>query len=131
MHDSVGGPWPAGSSVRVRGRRWTVVHQSNGSDCSLLRVRGSDPFTPSIVRTLLLPFDRPRSVPSTSTVVVTAERWLRVVQRAALEAASLTGTTTDYQYNGDDHTGQRKVGNPFAVGQFSGATLKIVSPFAE
>ena len=36
--------------------------------------------------------------------------------RAALEAASLTGTTTDYQYNGDDHTGQRKVGNPFAVG---------------
>ena len=42
-------------------------------------------------RTLLLPFDRPRSVPSTSTVVVTAERWLRAVQRAALEAAPFGG----------------------------------------
>jgi branched-chain amino acid transport system substrate-binding protein len=51
--------------------------------------------------------------------------------RGALEAASLTGTTTDYQYSADDHTGQRKVGDPFAVGQFSGPTLKIVSPFAE
>jgi hypothetical protein len=91
MRNPVGGPWPTGSSVRVRGRRWAVVHQSNGSDCSLLRLRGSDPFTPSILRTLLLPFDRPRSVPSTSTVVVNAERWLRVVQRAALEAAPFGG----------------------------------------
>lgn len=72
--------------MRVRGRRWAVVNQSNGSDCSLLRLRGSDPFTPSIVRTLLLPFDQPRSVPSTSTVVITPERWVRVVERAAVEA---------------------------------------------
>src|SRR3954470_11707955 len=91
MRDSAGGPWPPGSSVRVRGRRWTVVNQSEGSDCNLLRLRGSDPFTPSIARTLLLPFDRPRPLPSTSTMVISAERWLRVIQRAALEASPFGG----------------------------------------
>jgi branched-chain amino acid transport system substrate-binding protein len=51
--------------------------------------------------------------------------------RAALESASITGTSTDYTYNATDHTGQQKVANPFAVGQFEGTSLKIVSPFAE
>ncbi|MBV9895774.1 MAG: ABC transporter substrate-binding protein [Chloroflexi bacterium] len=51
--------------------------------------------------------------------------------RAALEAAAISGTSTDYQYSAADHTGQQKVAIPFAVGQFQGSTLNIVSPFAE
>jgi branched-chain amino acid transport system substrate-binding protein len=51
--------------------------------------------------------------------------------RAALEAAALSGTSTDYQYSSADHTGQQKVAIPFAVGQFQGSTLNIISPFPE
>ena len=51
--------------------------------------------------------------------------------RAALEQASLIGTTTDYAYSASDHTGQQKVPIPYAVGQYQGSTLKIVSPFPE
>ena len=49
--------------------------------------------------------------------------------RDALEKASLVGTTTDYHYSAGDHTGQQKVANPFAIAQYHGSTLKIVSPF--
>jgi ABC-type branched-subunit amino acid transport system substrate-binding protein len=51
--------------------------------------------------------------------------------RAALAAASISGTSTDYAYSSADHAGQQNVPIPFAVGQYQGATLKIVSPFAE
>lgn len=51
--------------------------------------------------------------------------------RAALESASIVGTTTDYAYNASDHTGQKKVINPFAVGRFEGPTPKIIVPFPE
>ncbi|MBO0691143.1 MAG: ABC transporter substrate-binding protein [Candidatus Dormibacteraeota bacterium] len=49
--------------------------------------------------------------------------------RDALEKASLVGTTTDYHYSSGDHTGQQKVANPFAIGQYHGTTLKLVAPF--
>ena len=51
--------------------------------------------------------------------------------RAALETASISGTSTDYMYNSADHTGQQKVAIPFAVGQYQGSTLSIVSQFPE
>jgi branched-chain amino acid transport system substrate-binding protein len=49
--------------------------------------------------------------------------------RSALEALQFTGTQTDYHYAADDHTGQLRVVNPFAVGQWHGSKLTIVSPF--
>jgi branched-chain amino acid transport system substrate-binding protein len=51
--------------------------------------------------------------------------------RAALETASISGTSTDYVYRSADHTGQQNVPIPFAVGQYQGSTLKIISPFPE
>lgn len=48
--------------------------------------------------------------------------------RAALEKTSIVGTTTDYNYGPSDHTGQQKVPNPLAIGQFKGGSLTIVSP---
>jgi branched-chain amino acid transport system substrate-binding protein len=50
--------------------------------------------------------------------------------RAALEGLQFTGTQTDYHYTPDDHTGQLRVVNPFAVGQWHGSNLTIVAPFA-
>lgn len=50
--------------------------------------------------------------------------------RSALETTQYTGTMTDYRYSADDHTGQLRVVNPFAVGQWHGTNLTIVSPFA-
>ena len=49
--------------------------------------------------------------------------------RAALEKLRFTGTQTDYRYGQDDHTGQLRVVNPFAIGQWHGDKLSIVSPF--
>jgi hypothetical protein len=49
--------------------------------------------------------------------------------RSALESLRFTGTQTDYHYGTDDHTGQLRVVNPFAIGQWDGDKLTIVSPF--
>jgi superfamily II DNA or RNA helicase len=81
----------AGSDVFVRGRRWTVLSETDFADCRALRVTGSDPFDRSIVRTLLLPFDRPRDIDSAATRVVRPRRWLRLLQRAAVDARPFGG----------------------------------------
>jgi superfamily II DNA or RNA helicase len=81
----------AGNDVFVRGRRWTVLSETDFPDCRALRVIGSDPFNQSIVRTLLLPFDRPRDIDSTAITVVRPRRWLRLLQRAAIEARPFGG----------------------------------------
>ena len=75
----------------MRGRRWTVLSETDFQDCRALRVSGSDPFNPSIVRTLLLPFDRPRDIGSTAIAVVRPRRWLRLLQRAAIDARPFGG----------------------------------------
>jgi ERCC4-related helicase len=54
-------------------------------------VTGSDPFNHSIVRTLLLPFDRPRNIDSTVIKVVRPKRWLRELHRAAVDARPFGG----------------------------------------
>lgn len=56
-----------------------------------MRLTGSDPLHPSIVRTLLLPFDRPRLIDSTAVTVVRPRRWLRLLQRAAVDARPFGG----------------------------------------
>src|SRR3954468_2738198 len=86
VRDSVDERWPPGADVFVRGRRWSVVSDSAFADCRALRVTGSDPFHPSIVRTVLLPFDRPRRLDSGSVTVVQPRRWLRLMKRAAVDA---------------------------------------------
>jgi superfamily II DNA or RNA helicase len=83
--------WSVGSDVFVRGRRWTVLGESDFTDCRALRLAGSDPFNPSIVRTFLLPFERPRRIGSTSITVVRPRKWLRLVQRAAIDARPFGG----------------------------------------
>jgi len=83
--------WPAGTNVFVRGRRWTVLSETDFADCRALRLAGSDPFRPSIVRTLLLPFDRPRPIDPTSVSVLRPRRWLRLLQRAAIDARPFGG----------------------------------------
>jgi hypothetical protein len=77
--------------VFVRGRRWTVLSETDFPDCRALRVTGTDQFNQSIVRTLLLPFDRPRDIDSTAITVVRPRRWLRLLQRAAIEARPFGG----------------------------------------
>jgi len=83
--------WSAGADIFVRGRRWTVVSDSDSADCRALRLAGSDSFNRSIVRTLLLPFDRPRDIDSTSVRVVRPRRWLRLLQRSAVDARPFGG----------------------------------------
>ncbi len=81
----------AGRDVFVRGRRWKVLSETDFSDCRALRVTGSDPFNHSIVRTLLLPFDRPRHIDSTAIAVVRPKRWLRLLHRVAVDARPFGG----------------------------------------
>ncbi|MFL6248295.1 MAG: DEAD/DEAH box helicase [Thermoanaerobaculia bacterium] len=86
MRDPIDERWPVGIDVLLRGRRWTVASDSGFADCRALRVTGSDPFHPSIARTVLLPFDRPRRIDSASVRVVRPRRWLRLLKRAAVDA---------------------------------------------
>lgn len=91
MRESSNERWSAGADIFVRGRRWTVVSDSDSADCRALRLAGSDSFNRSIVRTLLLPFDRPRDIDSTSVRVVRPRRWLRLLQRSAVDARPFGG----------------------------------------
>ena len=91
MRDASSERWTAGADVFVRGRRWTVLSDSDFADCRALRLTGSDPLNPSIVRTLLLPFDRPRAIDSAPVSVVRPRRWLRLLQRAAVDARPFAG----------------------------------------
>jgi ERCC4-related helicase len=91
VRESTNGRIGAGRDVFVRGRRWTVLSETDFSDCRALRVTGSDPFNHSIVRTLLLPFDRPRSINSTAIKIVRPKRWLRLLHRAAVDARPFGG----------------------------------------
>lgn len=83
--------WPAGSEVVVRGRQWTVVSESRFEDCRALRVTSAQGSDSACVRTLLLPFDRPRHVDSDSIRVVRPRRWVRLLQRAAVDARPFGG----------------------------------------
>ena len=91
MPDYTNERWAAGADVFVRGRRWTVLGESDFTDCRALRLAGADPFNPSIVRTFLLPFERPRRVGSTSVTVARPRQWVRLVQRAAIDARPFGG----------------------------------------
>ena len=68
-----------------------MLSETDFPDCRALRVAGSDPFNQSIVRTLLLPFDRPRDIDSSAITVVRPRRWLRLLQRAAVDARPFGG----------------------------------------
>lgn len=82
--------WSSGTAVLVRGHRWTVVGETRFGDCVALTLTGSG-VLPAVVRTLLLPFDRPHRIEPPSVVVVRPRQWLRRVQRAAADTRPFGG----------------------------------------
>ena len=81
-----------GETVFVRGQRWTVVDESQFADCRSLHLTGIQGGAEDAGRTLLLPFDRPRLLGSSSRIgVVRPQRWLLLLQRAALDSRPFGG----------------------------------------
>jgi len=66
--------WTSGDRVIVRGAEWRVVQSTAFSDCEALDLAHEHTNT---LRTLLLPFDRPRSPSSPRLQVVSQRRWAR------------------------------------------------------
>src|SRR5262249_38126398 len=77
--------WTAGQHVSLRGRRWRIEETTRFTDCCTLRLTAVDDA--SAIRTFLLPFDRPRPLPSRSPIaeitLMRPRRWLRAVHEAA------------------------------------------------
>jgi superfamily II DNA or RNA helicase len=80
--------WQAGARVAVRGQLWTIVERTAFTDCDALHLTGAGPGNRELTRTILLPFDRPRLIPSNETVrTVPPRRWLRHFYTSAIEAS--------------------------------------------
>ncbi|MGH9373420.1 MAG: DEAD/DEAH box helicase [Vicinamibacterales bacterium] len=69
-------PWHTGDRVTVRAADWRVIRSTRFSDCEALDLSGEQSLA---ARTLLLPFDRPRSAPSRRPRVVSRKRWAHEV----------------------------------------------------
>jgi ERCC4-related helicase len=79
--------WQTGQRISVRGQLWTIVERARFGDCEALRLTGAQTSESSASRTILLPFDRPRRLPSSSSIqVLRPRRWLAVLRQAALDA---------------------------------------------
>jgi superfamily II DNA or RNA helicase len=73
-----------GQQIAVRGRRWTVAAVTTGTDCSALRLAEIG-ASPTSHLTILIPFDRPRTLDaSRSPRVVRPRRWLHELDRLRL-----------------------------------------------
>ena len=85
--------WRAGTTVRVRGRRWRVEGVTEGDDCAALRLRDVDGGnTPTL--TILTPFDRPISLERRPSLrVVRRRRCLHEIDRAILDAHAFGSLT--------------------------------------
>jgi ERCC4-related helicase len=84
--------WQSGQGISVRGQLWTIVERARFADCEALRLSGAPMSDSSASRTILLPFDRPRLLPSSSsTEVMRPRRWLGVLRQAALDARPFGG----------------------------------------
>ena len=68
--------WSSGDRIIVRGADWRVLRAVRFSDCEALDLAGERSTT---TRTLLLPFDRPRSPSLPRYRVVSRQRWAREV----------------------------------------------------
>jgi superfamily II DNA or RNA helicase len=75
--------WHAGDRVIVRGAEWRVLRSTSFGDCEALDLEGG---SPGGTRTLLVPFDRPRTPPHAPLVVVSRRRWAHEVRKAVLSS---------------------------------------------
>src|SRR5215831_16297791 len=92
MREGGGERWSRGDAVRVRGRQWTVLDETQYLDCRALRLRIRERGNAPLTQTLLLPFDRPRrAAPLSSIDVVRPRHWIRHVVRTALDSAPFGG----------------------------------------
>ena len=95
MAESTDEGWQSGQRISARGQLWTIVERARFADCEALRLTGAQVSGASASRTILLPFDRPRRLPSSSSIeVMRPRRWLGVLRRAALDARPFGGLST-------------------------------------
>src|SRR5918993_487935 len=81
--------------VRVRGHVWSVLARTRHRDCEAFRLRGAEAANAGVIRTLLVPFDRPVSVARpTRWRTVRPRRWLHGIRRMALDAQPFGGLRT-------------------------------------
>jgi hypothetical protein len=73
--------WRAGDRVIVRGADWRVIDVKAFSDCQALDLEHG---STGAVRTLLVPFDRPRMPPRPRLAAVSRRRWAREVRQVVL-----------------------------------------------
>ncbi len=79
--------WQTGERVLVRGRAWTIAGLTAFAGCDALRLSGAGPGHDGDLRTLLVPFDRPRRLHRPESIrVVRPRRWLHALRRAAAGA---------------------------------------------
>jgi len=77
--------WRTGNQVAVRGRRWTIAGVTHATDCSALRLTAIDGWRQARDFTILVPFDRPRSLEHRRAPrVVRPRRWLHELDRALI-----------------------------------------------
>jgi superfamily II DNA or RNA helicase len=82
----------AGVLVDARGDRWRVVELLAHEDCDACRLRGAGASNAGVVRTLLLPFDRPRPVAQPTRLVrVGRRRWMRALRSALASDVAFDG----------------------------------------
>ena len=92
MTESTDEDWQTGQRISVRGQLWTIVERARFTDCEALRLTATRGSGSSASRTILLPFDRPRPLPSSSSIeVLRPRRWLAVLRQAALDARPFGG----------------------------------------
>jgi superfamily II DNA or RNA helicase len=65
--------WNPGEHVAVRGTDWRVVQSTAHVDCTALDLPSVE--GPTLLRTLMLPFDRPRRAPVPRLTVLTPRHW--------------------------------------------------------
>ena len=71
----------------MRGRAWTIVGLTAFAGCDALRLSSAGPGHAGALRTLLVPFDRPRRLHRPASIgVVRPRRWLHALRRAAAGA---------------------------------------------
>lgn len=79
--------WRVGQRISVRGQLWTILERTGFADCEALRLSGAGGSPLQSIRTILLPFDRPRRLPEPSSIaVLRPQRWLRELYRTLLGA---------------------------------------------
>ena len=95
MIETAGEHWHAGSRISVRGQLWTVLERTLFADCDALRLRGAEPANWTAVRTILLPFDRPRATRASSSIeVIRPRRWLRALAGKAVNVNPFGGLSS-------------------------------------